>query len=215
MLMANAASLSMDIQLSPDAPAFGFGVQIDLEVNQPGGAGTISVDGYTYPGGVFGNFNQTTISWTVSQATRTALNAYPNLPCYLTLSVGGGAGGKMFIDNLRLTKIPQVQGSLWVRELWDDLKGEEIPATTSVGDNTSSVGFTTDPWVVNPAESNNCQLMAFRPAFPNEPLAGALTMGLPGTLDGTFGSLLQENNGFNFQPAAGQPSFWTAGDFMT
>ncbi len=215
LLMANADSLSMDIQLSSNAPAFGFGVQIDLEVNQPGGAGTISVDGYTYPGGVFGNFNQTTISWTVSQATRTALNAYPNLPCYLTLSVGGGAGGKMFIDNLRLTKIPQVQGSLWVRELWDDLKGEEIPATTSVGDNTSSVGFTTDPWVVNPAESNNCQLMAFRPAFPNEPLAGALTMGLPGSLDGTFGSLLQENNGFNFQPAAGQPSFWTAGDFMT
>jgi hypothetical protein len=215
-LMANAASLSMDILLSTNAPAFAWGIQIDLEVNQPGGAGTISVDGYNYPGDVYGNYNQNTISWTVSQATRTALDAYPNLPCYLTLSVGGGAGGTIYIDNLQLTKIPQVQGSLWVRELWDDLSSEEIPANTTVGDDPSSTGFASVPWVVNPAETNNCKLMAFRPGFPNDPTASAVSMGLPGTLDGTFGAMIQENNGFNFLPGTNNPSsFWTSGDFMT
>jgi len=214
-LMANAASLSMDIQLSTNAPAFGFGIQIDLEINQPGGAGFMSVDGFNYPGGVFGNFGQNTVSWPISQAVRTALDAYPNLPCNLVLSIGGGGGGTIYIDNLRLSKIPQVQGALSVRELWDDLSGEEIPAKTTVGNNTSSVGFTTDPWAVNPAESNNCAIMAFRPGFQNDNTVGANIMGLPTTLDGSSGVMVQENNGFNFLPAAGQPTFWTSGDFMT
>lgn len=220
LLMMNAASLSMDIL--PDtntSPNFNWGIQIDLEVNQPGGVGTMSVDGYDYPGDVYspqlGSGTVSTISWPVSQAVRTALDAYPNLPVYLTLSVGGGGGGAIYIDNLRVTETPQVQGSLWVRELWDDLKSEEIPANTTVADNTSSTGFTTDPWVVNPAESNNCQIMAFRPGFANDILAGSATMGLPTTLDGTSGAMVQENNGFNFLPGTNQPTFWTSGDFMT
>lgn len=219
-LMMNAASLSMDIL--PDTntpPIFNWGIQIDLEVNQPGGAGTISVDGGNYPGDVYSpqltNGTVSTISWPVSQAARTALDAYPNLPVYLTLSVGGGGGGAIYIDNLRLTEIPQVQGSLWVRELWDDLSGEEIPASTTVTDNTSSTGFTTDPWVVNPAESNNCRIMAFRPGFPNDVTTNGAEMGLPSTLDGTYGAMVQENNGFNFDPGSNQPTFWTSGDFMT
>lgn len=220
LLMMNAASLSMDIL--PDtntAPNFNWGIQIDLEVNQPGGVGTMSVDGYNYPGDVYspqlGSGTVSTISWSVSQAVRTALDAYPNLPVYLTLSVGGGGGGAIYIDNLRVTETPQVQGSLFVRELWDDLPAEEIPAKTTVADNTSSTGFTTDPWMVNPAESNNCALMAFRPGFPNEVTIGASKMGLPTTLDGSSGAMLQENNGFNFLPGTNQPTFWTSGDFMT
>ena len=212
--VANAASLSMDIVLSTNAPAFAWGIQIDLEVNQPGGAGTISVDGGDYLG-IYGNFSQNTITWPVLQAVRTALDAYPGLPCYLTLSVGGGAGGTIYIDNLRLTEISQAQGALWVRELWDDLNSEEIPATTTVTDDSSAAGFAPTPWVVNPAETNNCKIMAFRPGFGNDNVVGALKMGLPTTLDGSSGCLLQENTGFNFFPGAGQPSFWTCGDFMT
>lgn len=215
-LMANAASLSMNIQLSTNAPAFAWGIQIDLEVNQPGGAGTISVDGYDYPGDVYGNYSENTISWPVSQAVRTALDAYPNLPCYLTLSVGGGAGGTIYINNLNLTEIPQVESSLWVRELWDDLPGEELPSYKQVTNNTSSVGFSaTDPWIVNQAEITNCQLMAFRSGFANDPLVGASAMGLPGTLDGTYGCLVQENNNINFFPTGAQGTFWSDGDFMT
>ena len=208
LLMANAESVSMDIQLSTNAPAFNWGIQIDLEVNQPGGAGTISVNGYNYLG-IYGDFGQNTITWDVSQAARTALAAYPNLPCYLTLSVGGGGGGTIYIDNLRVTKIPQTQGNLWVRELWDSLGSQElIPANMTVTNNSSSVGFDVNqPWAVNPADVANCQLMAFRPGFGNDPQVGDLTMALPGTLDGTSGCMVQEN--------AHGTTAWTDGDFMT
>ncbi len=216
-LMANAASLSMDVVVKTNGPTFGFGLQIDLEVNQPGGAGTISVDGYTYPGGIFTpgltNGSVNTISWPVSQAVRTALDNNQNLPCYLTISVGGGGGGTIYIDNLRLTKIPQVPAKLFVRELWDDYSTDLQPALTSVGDNSSSAGFTTAPWVGNPAETpTNTQLMAFRTGFPNE---SSILMGLPGSLDGTTGAMVQQNNGFDFLAGAGAPTFWTAGDFLT
>jgi hypothetical protein len=221
LLMANADSVNMDIVVDPSAaPRFGFGLQIDLEVNQPGGAGTISVDGYNYPGGVFGgqltDGSTNVLTWPVSQATRSALDAFPNLPTYLTISIGGGAGGAIYIDNLRATKIPQVQAPLSVRELWDGISGELIPANTVVTDNSSSLGFlNTAPWIVNPAETNNNKLMAFRPGFGNDPVVGTLSIGLPMTLDGSSGALLQENNGISFFPNANQGNFWTAGDFMT
>src|SRR5215469_3354542 len=38
-LLAHAATLSMDVQVATNAPAFGYGLQIDLIVSQPGGAG--------------------------------------------------------------------------------------------------------------------------------------------------------------------------------
>jgi hypothetical protein len=94
--------------------------------------------------------------------------------------------------------------------LWDDLSGQEIPAETPVTNNPSSFGFAPTPWTVNPAETNNCELMAFRPGFNSE---GSILMGLPGTLDGTYGCMVQQNSGFNF--VGGGNSFWTDGDFMT
>ncbi len=107
--------------------------------------------------------------------------------------------------------------TLFVRELWDGIGGEQIPASTNtpIADNSSSLGFAATPWVANPAELRNCQLMAFRPGFPNEPVAGALTMGLPCSLDGSYGCMVQENNGFDYFPNATQGSFWSAGDFLT
>ena len=216
-LLENAASLSMDVQVGTNGAGFGYGLQIDLRVSQPGGVGTISMDTGNYPGDVgSGDFNQTTVSWTITQAVRTALQNYPHLPCSLILAVGGGGGGTMYIDNLRVTATTPVQGALWVRELWDDLSASElIPTVTAVSNDTSSVGFTSNPWVVNPSETNNCRIMAFRAGFGNDVTAGSLFMGLPSTLDGSSGAMLNENAGFNFQPGAGQPTFWTSGDFMT
>jgi len=216
-IMANAASVNMDIVIGTNAPQFNWGIQIDLEVNQPGGVGTMSVDGYNYPGDVYGGSltdgSTNTLTWPVLQAVRTALDAYPNLPVYLTLSVGGGGGGAIFIDNLRVNLIPQTQANLWVRELWDDLPpGDQLPSLTSVTDDSSSVGFAADPWGVNPAETNNCQIMAVRQGFG--PGDTAINMGLPGTLDGSYGVVVQQNNGFSFFPT-NQGTFWTAGDFMT
>ena len=40
-------------------------------------------------------------------------------------------------------------------------------------------------------------------------------MGLPGTLDGSFGCMVQENYGFSFFPGPGGPDFWSDGIFMT
>jgi hypothetical protein len=220
LIMANAASVSLDIVIDPKAPHFNWGIQMDVAVNQPGGMGEVSVTGNNYPGifgGALTDGSTNTMTFPVSQAVRTALDSYPDLPCYLIIKVGGGDGGTICIDNLRVTSIPQVQGNLWVRELWDGITGgggEVIPANTPVTNLSSTVGFSTPPWTVNPAETNNCTLMAFRTLSTDEPTVGALTMGLPTTLDGTFGSLVQENAGFNFFPGAGGKTFWTAGDFM-
>ena len=46
-------------------------------------------------------------------------------------------------------------------------------------------------------------------------LSPELTMGLPCSLDGSYGCMVQENNGFDYFPNATQGSFWSAGDFLT
>jgi hypothetical protein len=166
---------------------------------------------------------ETTMTWPIPQWIRTTLLNNPTLPCSLSLKPGsccpGGTspsgGGTIYLDNLRANLLPPTQANLWVRELWDDIGGEQIPANTAITDNSSSVGFAATPWVVNPAEVLNCSLMAFRPGFNNEPQVGSLTMGLPGSLDGFNGCMVQENNNFSFLPGTGAGSFWTAGDFMT
>jgi hypothetical protein len=211
-LLANSTNLSVDVLA---LGSFGY-MQIDMEVNQPGGAGTISLDGGNYSQSPVIGGPGSTLSWPISSALRAALASNPNLPTKITFQIGGGGGGTMYLDNLRAGQLPPAQASLWVRELWDDLGGELIPAHTQVTDNSSSVGFASGvPWVVNPAETNNCALMAFRPGFNNDPEVGQNTMGLPSTLDGNSGCLLQENGGFSFFPGAGAASFWTSGDFMT
>ena len=105
LLMANASSVSMDIAV-PECGDFGWDMQWDLEINQPGGARTISVDGFSYPGDA-AICGSTTMTWPVSQAARTALDAYPSLPTYLTFSIGGGSSGgnsTAYIDNIEVIK---------------------------------------------------------------------------------------------------------------
>ena len=219
--LANSASVSVDLDV-PNANDFGqyHYMQWDLVINQPGGLGTVSVTTNNYTG----NANvggQTTMTWPIPQWIRTTLLNNSTLPSSLSLEPGsccpGGTspsgGGVIYLDNLRANLLPPAQANLWVRELWDDIGGEEIPANAAVTDNSSSVGFTADPWAVNPAEVNNCSLMAFRPGFNNEPEVGsALAMGLPGSLDGFYGCMVQENNTFGF---FGGNSYWSDGIFMT
>jgi len=209
-MLANAGSVSIDV-LTPVGGSFGYYQQWDVEVNQPGGAGTLSLDNGSYSQSPnIGSASPKTLTWTMPQSIRTALLSNPSLPASLSFKIGGGGAGTMYIDNLRATLLPPAPAQLSVRELWDDLGSEEIPANTAVGDDSSSVGFDATPWTVNPSETNNCKLMAFRAGFGNE---GSILMGLPGSLDGTTGAMLQENNGFNFIGGGG--SFWTDGDFMT
>jgi hypothetical protein len=208
--LADTASIRVDV-LTPMTGSFDNYEQWDLEVNQPGGAGTLSLDGGDYSQSPTIGGSESTLTWTMPQSIRTALLGNPALPASLSFKIGGGGAGTMYIDNLRATLVPPVPAQLSIRELWDDLgSGEEIPAIKTVTDDSSSVGFSATPWIVNPAETNNCELMAFRPGFGNE---GSILMGLPGSLDGTTGCMLQENNGFNF--TSGGNSFWTDGDFMT
>ncbi len=215
-LLANAGSLSVDV-LTPVAGSFGDYLLFDLHVVQPGGLGDVSLDGGAYNQSPSVGGPESTLTWTVPQSVRIALQNNPSLPCYMIFQIGGGGGGTMYVDNLRATLLPPpAPAQLWVRELWDDLSGEEIPALVAVTDGSSSVGFdAASPWVVNPAETNNCKLMAFRGGSGNEPEAGTSAMGLPGTLDGSFGCMVQENGGFSFFPGPGGPDFWSDGIFMT
>jgi hypothetical protein len=201
-LLANAGSISIDVL----AQGFSY-MQFDAEIN-----GT-SLDGYSYnQSPTIGT--ESTLTWTIPQSVRTALLNNPTQTTSITFQIGGGNGGTMYIDNLRAALLPPAPAKLFVRELWDDYSTDLQPALTSVGDNSSSAGFVAaDPWVGNPAETpTNTQLMAFRTGFPNE---NSLLMGLPGSLDGTTGCMVQQNNGFSFFPPVGGPTFWTEGDFLT
>jgi len=212
-ILMRTSTLSVDVYVP--AGNFGWGLVFNFFVNQPNGAGIMSISN-TW--GLAANLGgQTTLTMTVPASIRQALMANPTLPSSLLFTTGGGGAGTMYLDNLRANLQPPAQASLWVRELWDDLPpGDQIPANTVVTNDTSSVGFTASaPWMVNPAEVTNCEIMAFRQGFQNDPLVGSDAMGLPCSLDGSYGAMVQQNNGFSFFPVPGQGSFWTAGDFMT
>ena len=210
-LLANATNVMMDVNI-PNTGDFGWGIGFSLYLNQPGGAGLVIVDQWN--NWMSAGPSSATLTFIIPASVRTALLNNPTLPCSLRLATGGGGPGTMYIDNLRATLLPPAPANLSIRELWDGLSGELIPAHATVTDNSSSSGFASGaPWVVNPAETNNCGLMAFRPGFANDAVAGGNTMGLPTTLDGSSGCMVQENSGFNY--VGGGNSFWTAGDFMT
>jgi hypothetical protein len=226
--MSSPGSIDLDV-LVPVAGSFGYYQQWDVVVNQPGGLGSMDfADGCYCQSPAIGG-PESHLVFSIPSAITTALAANPTLPTYLTFKIGGGGGAygnemAIYIDNLRYTpNAPPVAApaQLWVRELFDDLPGQEIPANQVVTDDSSSVGFAAGiPWVTNPNESgtptntpDNCQLMAFRPGFDDD---GVIHIGLPGSLDGSDGCMVQQNDGFNFTGApANSPTFWTDGDFMT
>src|SRR5215469_11451324 len=102
--LINAGSVSIDV-LTPVGGSFGYYLQFDLEVNQPGGAGTISLDGYTYNQSPAIGGSESTLTWAVPATVREQLAAHPSLPVYLTFQIGGGGGGTMYLDYLRINPV--------------------------------------------------------------------------------------------------------------
>jgi hypothetical protein len=226
-ILANTASISIDVS-TPVAGDFGYYEQWDLVISQPGGIGYVSVDGYSYSGDSdIGASN--TLTWTISTNISSALAANPLLPSYLVFQIGGGFNSSvtntMYLDNLRATTLgPPQSAQLWVRETFDDHGTSEVyPAVTPYSNDVSSVGFNpTTPWVTNPRESGltvgtnatpaNTYLMAIR-GYPDFSFpVGPDTMGLPSSLDGDSGALVEDNS---FDNTSKPHSLWTAGDFMT
>lgn len=209
--LGNATSVTLDMYLP--ASDFDWGIGFSLYLDQPGGAGPMIISQWENWSGL-GETN--TYTFAVPQSVRTAMLENPGLPSSLRLATGGGAAGTMYLDNLIINLVSPTSGKLWARELFDGLGSDQIPANVSVTNLSSTVGLSADaPWVVNPDETENSELMAFRTLSTDEPVVGSLTMGLPTTLDGTFGCLVQENSGFSFFPGEEGSTFWTDGDFMT
>ena len=175
-------SLSMDIHWwRPTPRTLSYGaIQIDLEVNQPGGAGFISVDGGNYPGAVgTGNFNQNTVSWPVSQAVRTALDAYPE-SAHATWSclLAAAVAGKYILIIFGVTNIPKSSRSLLVREIvWMifELRRDTChhSADWQQPHVLSRVRATRTTWVANPAgKPTTARSWHFARGFPNDPTGG-------------------------------------------
>ncbi|HEX4122866.1 MAG TPA: hypothetical protein VH619_19800, partial [Verrucomicrobiae bacterium] len=220
-ILAKTVSISLDVDV-PAGGSFGYYEQWDLEVDQPGGAGNQSVDGFSYPAdsNIGGN---TTLTWSIPASLATAIAANPTLPCSLVFQIGGGYNSSgtntMFLDNLRANLYGPA--NLWVRETWDGDTGEIYPTVTPLTNDISSVGFNASaPWVTNPRESGllngtnttptNTLLMAVR-GEQEFGFAEPDTMGLPSTLNGATSAMVQDNS-FD---GHGGITLWSDGDFMT
>ena len=102
-LLANAASVSVNVY----ATGFSY-MQWDLTLNQQGtgGLGYQSTDGYTYSQSpVIGS--ESTLTFSIPGSFRTTLAANPTLATSLNFQIGGGNGGTVFLDNLRITSVPE------------------------------------------------------------------------------------------------------------
>ncbi len=99
--LANAASVSVDVF----ATGFSY-MQWDLTINQSGGLGYQSVDGYTYSQSpVIGT--ESTLTWTIPASFQTTLAANPGLAASLNFQIGGGNPGTVYLDNLRINPVPE------------------------------------------------------------------------------------------------------------
>ncbi len=101
--LANAASVSLDVYATAE---FGGYLQFDLTLNQQGGLGYASVDSYSYSqAAVLGS--ESTLTFAIPSAMRTTLAANPTLATSLNYQIGGGGGGTIYLDNLRINEVPE------------------------------------------------------------------------------------------------------------
>jgi len=104
--LANAASVTLDVYVPPGD--FGYYLQWDLALNQNGGLGYQSVDGYSYSqtaniGG------EKVLTWTIPSAMQAILAANPTLPTSLNFQIGGGftsGSDAVYLDDLTITEAP-------------------------------------------------------------------------------------------------------------
>ena len=98
--LANATSVTLDVYVPPGD--FGYYLQWDLALNQNGGLGYQSVDGYSYSqtaniGG------EKTLTWTIPSSMQATLAANPTLATSLNFQIGGGfssGADAVYLDNL-------------------------------------------------------------------------------------------------------------------
>jgi hypothetical protein len=104
--LANASSVTLNVYV-PNAN-FGYYLQWDLALNQTGGLGYQSVDGYSYTAVNIGG--ETTLTWTIPTAMQATLAANPTLATSLNLQIGGGfssTSDAAYLDNLVITDTPE------------------------------------------------------------------------------------------------------------
>jgi hypothetical protein len=101
-ILANASSLSLDVDTTPGA--FGYYAAFDFDINNTA-TGYVSLDGYDYMGTAIGS--EYTFTIPISPSIASALAA-SNDPTSINIQVGGNSGGgTMFLDNLRATPVPE------------------------------------------------------------------------------------------------------------
>jgi hypothetical protein len=99
--LATAQSVSVDVLADSS-----FGYQQWSLILNGGGLGYFSVDGFSFnQSPVLGA--ESTLTWTITPATRATLAANPTAATQIIFQVGGGAPGSMQLDNLRFTPVPE------------------------------------------------------------------------------------------------------------
>jgi hypothetical protein len=219
-LLANAASVSVDVVDT----GFSY-MQWDLVIDQPQsstgfGLGYTSVDGYSYSQSPSGA-TQSTLTYTISPSIRQALQDNPTLPSRLVFQIGGGNGGSVYMDNLRITPIANAAtpapAPLYIRETWDGVPNAAYIGYQPFTNDISSAGFMpTVPWIANPHENGkngaptNTSIFSVRNFIPKPS-----NIGLPTTLaisgvPATPATLNQDNSG----GPMGITTLWSAGDWL-
>lgn len=103
-LLASAAPV---VNVSVDVYATGFSfLQWDLTLNQDGGLGYASTDGYKYTQSpTIGS--ESTLTFSIPTDMRATLADNLTLPTSLNFQIGGGNGGTVYLDNLVITAVPE------------------------------------------------------------------------------------------------------------
>lgn len=106
-ITAMLASAAPEVTVSVDVYATGFSyLQWDLTLNQNGGLGYASTDGYNYSQSpTIGS--ESTLTFSVPANLRTTLAANSTLPTSLNFQIGGNNGGTVYLDNLVITIVPE------------------------------------------------------------------------------------------------------------
>ena len=105
--LANSSSVTLEVYVP--AGDFGYYLQWDLALNQQGGLGYASVDGYSYAqDATIGG--ETTLTWTIPASMQATLAANPTLATSVNFQIGGGftsANDAVYLDDFTISQAPE------------------------------------------------------------------------------------------------------------
>jgi hypothetical protein len=104
--LANASSVTLDVYVP--GGDFGYYLQWDLALNQQGGLGYQSVDGYNYQASAIGS--ESVLTWTIPTSMQATLAANPTLATSVNLQIGGGftsTSDAVYLDDFTITDVPE------------------------------------------------------------------------------------------------------------